>query len=64
MSKKKKTTETQPTQPLTLFEVERTHVQRVLAQLDGNKRQAAFALGIDRRTLYRRLRDYARMAEG
>lgn len=38
---------------LTLEEVERRHLQRVLRELKGNKVKAAKILGIDRRTLYR-----------
>ncbi len=36
-------------------EVERRYITRVLKQLDGNKTMAAELLGVDRRTLYRRL---------
>jgi two-component system response regulator HydG len=42
-------------QLLPLAEVERRYIQKVLGMLDGNKSQAARALGIDRRTLYRKL---------
>jgi DNA-binding NtrC family response regulator len=35
--------------------VERGHIIRVLAEVQGNKRAAALRLGISRRTLYRRL---------
>ncbi|MCA9531523.1 MAG: sigma-54-dependent Fis family transcriptional regulator [Myxococcales bacterium] len=44
--------------PASLAEFERAHIERVLAQLDGNVTQAAIALGIDRRTLQRKLRQY------
>jgi two-component system, NtrC family, response regulator HydG len=40
---------------LTLAELERRYVERALSLLGGNKTRAADALGIDRRTLYRRL---------
>ena len=38
-----------------LDEVERRHIQRVLLLSKGNKTKAAKALGVDRRTLYRKL---------
>ncbi|HJL02141.1 MAG TPA: sigma-54 dependent transcriptional regulator [Polyangiaceae bacterium LLY-WYZ-15_(1-7)] len=41
-----------------LAEVERLHIERVLASHDGNITRAASALGIDRRTLQRKLRSY------
>ena len=40
---------------LPMAEVERRHIQCVLASVAGNKRQAARILGLDRRTLYRKL---------
>jgi two-component system response regulator HydG len=40
---------------LTIDEVERRYITRVLKQLDGNKTMAAELLGLDRRTLYRKL---------
>ena len=39
----------------TLSEVERAYILRVLEKTAGNKYQAAHALGIDRKTLYRKL---------
>ena len=39
-------------------EVERRYILRVLETLGGNKRQAAKLLGMDRRTLYRKLEKY------
>jgi len=44
-----------PEEMLTLDEMERRYVRRVLAACRGNKSQAAKVLGIDRRSLYRRL---------
>jgi DNA-binding NtrC family response regulator len=44
--------------PATLSELERAHIQRVLLQMEGNVTRAATALGIDRRTLQRKLRGY------
>jgi DNA-binding NtrC family response regulator len=46
-----------------LAEVERDHIERVLREMDGNVTRAAAALGIDRRTLQRKLRTYG-MDEG
>jgi len=40
---------------LTLDELDRRYIQRVLALVGGNKSRAADLLGLDRRTLYRRL---------
>lgn len=44
-------------EPRTLAEVEREHIERTLRFTGGNKAMAAELLGIDRRTLYRRLAD-------
>lgn len=41
-----------------LAEVERTHIERVLNDMGGNITRAATALGIDRRTLQRKLKAY------
>jgi len=41
-----------------LAEVEKAHIKRVIAQVDGNITRAAIALGIDRRTLQRKLKAY------
>lgn len=38
---------------LTLSEVKRDHIRAVLAGCNGNKTDAAFVLGVDRRSLYR-----------
>jgi two-component system, NtrC family, response regulator AtoC len=45
---------------LSLFEVERRHVLRVLDSVNGNKSLAARILGIDRKTLHARLARYGR----
>jgi DNA-binding NtrC family response regulator len=41
-----------------LADVEREHIERVLRETDGNITKAAASLGIDRRTLQRKLRGY------
>jgi DNA-binding NtrC family response regulator len=41
-----------------LADVERDHIERVLREMEGNITKAAAALGIDRRTLQRKLRSY------
>ncbi len=43
---------------LTLEELERKHIVRVVEAVDGNKSQAARILGVDRRTLYRKAERY------
>ena len=43
---------------LTLEEVDRRYIERALTLLHGNKSRAADLLGLDRRTLYRRLEKY------
>ncbi len=43
---------------VTLQEVERLHLARVLAALDGNKKRAAEVLDIDRGTLYAKMKRY------
>jgi two-component system response regulator PilR (NtrC family)/two-component system response regulator HydG len=49
---------------LTLDELERQYIQRVLAAEGGNKTRAAQRLGLDRKTLYRKLEEYAAKAAG
>jgi DNA-binding NtrC family response regulator len=44
---------------LTLGELEREYIKRVLAAEGGNKTRAAQRLGLDRKTLYRKLEEYA-----
>jgi DNA-binding NtrC family response regulator len=46
-------------QGLTLDELEREYIQRVLEAEGGNKTRAAQRLGLDRKTLYRKLDEYA-----
>jgi two-component system response regulator HydG len=41
--------------PLTLADMERVHIERVLASVGGNRSLAARRLGIDRATLFRKL---------
>jgi DNA-binding NtrC family response regulator len=43
---------------LTLDELEREYIKRVLAAESGNKTRAAQRLGLDRKTLYRKLEEY------
>ncbi len=43
---------------MTLEELEREYILQVLEEVKGNKQQAAERLGIDRKTLYRRLEQY------
>jgi DNA-binding NtrC family response regulator len=47
-----------PLRTAKLSEVERRHILGALAAAEGNKALAARALGIDRATLYRKLRRY------
>ena len=46
-----------------LADVERDHIERVLQEMDGNITKAAASLGIDRRTLQRKLRSYGMEAQ-
>ena len=41
-----------------LRELERAYILHLLARHDGHRGQTAEALGIDRRTLYRKLKEY------
>ncbi|MGN0847488.1 MAG: helix-turn-helix domain-containing protein, partial [Kiritimatiellia bacterium] len=45
---------------VTLNENERAQIFAVLKEVGGNRSRAAQALGISRRTLYRKLSDYAK----
>jgi DNA-binding NtrC family response regulator len=47
----------QPDELITLDEVERRYIRQVLSATNNNKTDAARILGIDRRSLYRRLHD-------
>ena len=49
-------------QVLTLQELERRYIERVLKAVGGNKTRAAKLLGLDRRTLYRKLDRYEEAA--
>jgi DNA-binding NtrC family response regulator len=48
---------TAASQRLTLRELEQRYIQEVLRQTAGNKSRAAELLGLDRKTLYRKLRE-------
>jgi DNA-binding NtrC family response regulator len=43
--------------PMSLADIEREHIQRVLSATRGNRREAAKILGIGEATLYRYLRE-------
>ncbi len=45
---------------LTLADLEREYIERVLEEESGNKTRTAQRLGLDRKTLYRKLEDYER----
>jgi DNA-binding NtrC family response regulator len=45
---------------MTLSELEREYIERVLDDEGGNKTRAAQRLGLDRKTLYRKLEEYTR----
>jgi DNA-binding NtrC family response regulator len=45
-------------EPLTLAELEKRHILRVLKETDGHREKAAVILGITSRTLYRKLNEY------
>jgi two-component system response regulator PilR (NtrC family)/two-component system response regulator HydG len=47
------------TQGLTLDQLEREYIERVLDAEGGNKTRTALRLGLDRKTLYRKLEEYA-----
>jgi DNA-binding protein Fis len=45
-------------QDLTLSEVEKAHIHKVLMIYEGRRSEAALALGIDRKTLREKIRRY------
>ncbi len=53
-----------PGELITLDEMERRYVRQVLGAVNGNKTHAARILGIDRRSLYRRLEEPRHDAQG
>jgi ActR/RegA family two-component response regulator len=55
--------EAEPISIGSLAAVERGHIERVLQQMDGNVTRAAAALGIDRRTLQRKLKGFGLMVD-
>ena len=52
-----------PSELVTLAVLEQRYIQRVLYVADGNKAQAARILGIDRKSLYRKLERFEGLAE-
>jgi DNA-binding NtrC family response regulator len=52
-----------PEEFVSLEEVERRYIQHVVASVDGNKTLAARILGLDRKTLYRKLRQFGAAGE-
>ena len=46
-----------PEELLSLEEIERRYIEHVLQTVDGNKTRAAKILGLDRKTLYRKLKE-------
>lgn len=47
----------------TLEQIEIDHIERVLGETDGNITHTAELLGIDRRTLYRKIEKYAQQQQ-
>jgi DNA-binding NtrC family response regulator len=54
----------EPAEILTMEELEKRYIKRVLALVGGNKSRAAQMLGFDRRTLYRKLERYGEQDAG
>ncbi len=52
-----------PSELVPLDEIERRYILHVLAAVDDNKTLAARVLGLDRKTLYRKLKQYQPQAE-
>ncbi len=48
----------EPLSPLSLEAVERDHIGKILSFYEGNRQKAAQALGIGRKTLYRKIQKY------
>jgi DNA-binding NtrC family response regulator len=48
-------------QTVPLRELERQYIHEVLRQTQGNRSRAAEILGLDRKTLYRKLQEYERL---
>jgi two-component system response regulator HydG len=57
-------TANQPEEIVTIDELERRYILRVLSLVGGNKSRAAQVLGFDRRTLYRKLERYQQNGSG
>ena len=53
----------QTEQQLTIAELEQSYILRVLEEEQGNKTRTAQRLGLDRKTLYRKLEEYRRVKE-
>ncbi len=49
---------------ISIAELEERHIRRVLSAVAGNKKAAAEILGLDRRTLYRKLQRFTRIEKG
>ncbi len=49
---------------ISIDELERRYIEKVIQKLGGNKSRAAEVLGVDRRTLYRRLETWNRKRDG
>ena len=54
---------TDPTELVPMEEIERRYILHALQSLDGNKTLAARTLGLDRKTLYRKLQQYGAVAD-